>query len=176
VSGVDVDRLRNWALAYERLMIGGLGPEAHTAGVDGFGGDGYEYPYITAADVLALLDRLEAAEADRDKYLAAFSEQFDQREEYAVECKRLWRLEARVEALVDDWESWSPSAWDDPAEDLRAALDGAAGDVGGGVCGRSEKADAWSEGHKAGRDYQGDGWNSDAHDPEADNPYRQATT
>lgn len=34
------------------------------------------------------------------------------------------------------------------------------------------RADAWIEGHAAGRDYQGDGWNSDAHDPEEDNPYR----
>jgi hypothetical protein len=34
-------------------------------------------------------------------------------------------------------------------------------------------ADAWAEGHRAGRDYQGDGWNSDAHDPEDDNPYRR---
>ena len=33
---------------------------------------------------------------------------------------------------------------------------------------------AWAEGHAAGRDYQGDGWNSDAHDPEEDNPYRRS--
>lgn len=33
---------------------------------------------------------------------------------------------------------------------------------------------AWTEGHAAGRDYQADGWNSDAHDPEEDNPYRTA--
>ena len=32
-------------------------------------------------------------------------------------------------------------------------------------------AGAWLEGHAAGRDYQGDGWNSDAHDPNEDNPY-----
>lgn len=32
---------------------------------------------------------------------------------------------------------------------------------------------AWDEGHRAGRDYQGDGWNSDAHDPWYDNPYRK---
>ena len=37
-------------------------------------------------------------------------------------------------------------------------------------------ADAWDEGHAAGRDYQGDGWNSDAHDPADDNPYRKETT
>ena len=30
---------------------------------------------------------------------------------------------------------------------------------------------AWTEGHAAGRDYQGDGWNSDVHDPAEDNPY-----
>lgn len=33
---------------------------------------------------------------------------------------------------------------------------------------------AWGEGHAAGRDYQGDGWNCDAHDPAEDNPYRLA--
>ena len=38
---------------------------------------------------------------------------------------------------------------------------------------RRIQAEAWGEGHAAGRDYQGDGWNSDAHDPEADNPYRK---
>lgn len=32
---------------------------------------------------------------------------------------------------------------------------------------------AWSEGHAAGRDYAGDGWNGDAHDPQEDNPYRR---
>lgn len=32
--------------------------------------------------------------------------------------------------------------------------------------------EAWSQGHAAGREYQGDGWNQDAHDPEDDNPYR----
>lgn len=37
---------------------------------------------------------------------------------------------------------------------------------------REAKAVAWLEGHAAGRDYQGDGWNSDSHDPDADNPYR----
>lgn len=36
-------------------------------------------------------------------------------------------------------------------------------------------AEAWDEGHAAGCDYQGDGWNSDAHDPAEDNPYRQET-
>lgn len=34
-------------------------------------------------------------------------------------------------------------------------------------------AEAWLEGHVAGRDYQGDGWNSDAHDPADDNPYKE---
>ena len=33
-------------------------------------------------------------------------------------------------------------------------------------------SDAWLKGHAAGRDYQGDGWNSDFHDPNEDNPYR----
>lgn len=33
------------------------------------------------------------------------------------------------------------------------------------------EAKAWSAGHAAGRDYAGDGWNSDSHDPERDNPY-----
>lgn len=36
----------------------------------------------------------------------------------------------------------------------------------------SVRAKAWSEGHEAGRDYRGDGWNCDVHDPEGDNPYR----
>jgi hypothetical protein len=35
-------------------------------------------------------------------------------------------------------------------------------------------AEAWLEGHEAGRDYQGSGWNSDAHNPQADNPYSGA--
>ena len=39
---------------------------------------------------------------------------------------------------------------------------------------RAAAEKAWSKGHAAGRDYQGDGWNSDAHDPEEDNPYRAA--
>lgn len=34
------------------------------------------------------------------------------------------------------------------------------------------RAAAWREGHAAGRDYQADGWNADAHDPDRDNPYR----
>lgn len=33
-------------------------------------------------------------------------------------------------------------------------------------------ADIWREGHDHGVDYAGDGWNSDTHDPEIDNPYR----
>ncbi|MHA3724333.1 hypothetical protein ACXR2T_10680 [Leucobacter sp. HY1910] len=37
---------------------------------------------------------------------------------------------------------------------------------------REAKAEAWREGHAAGCDYRADGWNSDAHDPEEDNPYR----
>jgi hypothetical protein len=37
---------------------------------------------------------------------------------------------------------------------------------------RRMQAKAWTEGHAAGREYQGDGWNQDAHDPEDDNPYR----
>lgn len=41
--------------------------------------------------------RAKRAEAERDKYLSAFSEQFDQREEYAAECKRLWPIEERAE-------------------------------------------------------------------------------
>lgn len=40
---------------------------------------------------------------------------------------------------------------------------------------REAKAEAWAEGFAAGRDYQGDGWNSDAHDPEDDNPYREGS-
>lgn len=35
------------------------------------------------------------------------------------------------------------------------------------------KAEVWTEGHKAGVAYQGDGWNCEAHDPEEDNPYRK---
>lgn len=38
---------------------------------------------------------------------------------------------------------------------------------------RRVKAEAWREGHAAGREYQGDGWNQDAHDPERDNPYAE---
>lgn len=34
------------------------------------------------------------------------------------------------------------------------------------------QANAWRLGHDAGRDYQGDGWNCDVHDPELDNPFR----
>lgn len=37
-------------------------------------------------------------------------------------------------------------------------------------------AKAWAEGHAAGRDYQADGWNSDAHDPAEDNPYREGAS
>ena len=37
-------------------------------------------------------------------------------------------------------------------------------------------ARAWDEGHAAGRDYQADGWNSDAHDPAEDNPYREGAS
>ena len=33
-------------------------------------------------------------------------------------------------------------------------------------------AAAWLEGHEAGRDYQGSGWNADGHDPNDDNPHR----
>lgn len=39
---------------------------------------------------------------------------------------------------------------------------------------RAAAEKAWGEGHAAGRDYQGDGWNCDAHDPEEGNPYRAA--
>lgn len=39
---------------------------------------------------------------------------------------------------------------------------------------RAAQSEAWTAGHVAGRDYQGDGWNADAHDPSADNPYREA--
>ena len=38
---------------------------------------------------------------------------------------------------------------------------------------RAAAEKAWAEGHIAGRDYQGDGWNADAHDPADDNPYRR---
>lgn len=41
---------------------------------------------------------------------------------------------------------------------------------------RAAAEKAWMEGHAAGRDYQGDGWNSDAHDPAEDNPYRREET
>lgn len=37
---------------------------------------------------------------------------------------------------------------------------------------RATAEKAWLEGHAAGRDYQADGWNSDAHDPQQDNPHR----
>lgn len=33
------------------------------------------------------------------------------------------------------------------------------------------QAAAWQQGHAAGVDYQGDGWNADVHDPADDNPY-----
>jgi hypothetical protein len=39
----------------------------------------------------------------------------------------------------------------------------------------NDMREAWREGHAAGRDYQGDGWNADRHDPECDNPYKQLT-
>lgn len=87
-----------------------------------------------------------SVEAERDKFVAAFSEQFDQREEYAAECKRLWPTEERLEAaeaqvaavraLADEW-----STTDGPVDGsyrtgehsysygrlLRAALDGEGG-------------------------------------------------
>lgn len=56
---IDSSRLRNWAHGYQRLMLGGLGPFVHTVGVDDFASDAGEFPYITAADVLALLDEVE---------------------------------------------------------------------------------------------------------------------
>lgn len=46
--------------------------------------------------ILALLDALAETKRERDKYLAAYSEMFDQRDEYAAECKRLWPIEEQV--------------------------------------------------------------------------------
>jgi hypothetical protein len=51
--------------------------------------------------ILALEEKLAQVTADRDKYLTAFSEQFDQREEYTAECKRLWPIETERDALVE---------------------------------------------------------------------------
>lgn len=60
---IDVNRLRNWARGYERLVEGGLGEHAHTVGIDDFADDEGKYPYITAADVHALLDEVESVRA-----------------------------------------------------------------------------------------------------------------
>ncbi len=57
------DRMKRWALAYQQLRRGGLSDRAHTAGVSGFDGPEGEFPWITAEDVLALIARVEAAEA-----------------------------------------------------------------------------------------------------------------
>ena len=64
MTDVDRVRLRRWAGAYRRLMTGGLGKEAHTAGVDEFADESGEYPFIMADDIDCLLDALEAAERE----------------------------------------------------------------------------------------------------------------
>lgn len=79
---VHEKRLRNWALAYQRLMRGGLGIKAHTACVDDFIADDGTYPYITAADVLVLLDDV----ADYRDQIARARQALDPEE---FECGRL---------------------------------------------------------------------------------------
>jgi hypothetical protein len=37
--------------------------------------------------------------------------------------QQLTDLRASITALADDWASWTPSLWDEPARDLRALLD-----------------------------------------------------
>lgn len=59
---LDLNRLRNWARAYQRLMLGGMSAEAHTACVDDFADDEGAFPHITATDVLGLIERVECAE------------------------------------------------------------------------------------------------------------------
>lgn len=39
---------------------------------------------------------LAKVKAERDKYLIAYSEMFEQRDEYLAECKRLWPIEEQV--------------------------------------------------------------------------------
>jgi hypothetical protein len=73
-------------------------------------------------------------------------------------------VEAAREAVRAAMIEFGPDGHTDGDEEItRAALEAAAPHM---------LAAAWREGHDAGRDYQGDGWNSDAHDPDDDNPYR----
>jgi hypothetical protein len=69
------------------------------------------------------------------------------------------------EAVEAGWEQARQDADGYPypeKEEIRRILEAAA---------PSLQREAWLLGHAAGRDYQGDGWNSDAHDPALDNPY-----
>lgn len=53
---------------------------------------------LTPEFALALLDKIAKIEADRDKFLKGFIAQFDLREEYEAECKKLW---TNIEALAN---------------------------------------------------------------------------
>lgn len=120
---LDAETLQAWRVIYTHMLAG-----QH---VDPAEGD----------RILTLIDALNAeraahatTKAELDKYLAAFSEQFDQREEYEAECKKLWPIEeradvlaakvARVEALPAKWDATRGFHKMICAEQLRAALAG----------------------------------------------------
>lgn len=63
-------------------------------------------------------------------------------------------------------ENWYGGELPEPLKQVQDIIEGR---------GSEALAKAWSEGHAAGRDYQADGWNSDTHNPEHDNPYRSKT-
>lgn len=69
---------------------------------------------------------VRSAETDRDRFLRAFSQQFDQREEYEVECKRLWTMEERLTVLADSWvQRYGDDSIDTEIAELRLAILGA---------------------------------------------------
>ena len=94
MTDVERVRLRRWAGAYRRLMTGGLGKEAHTAGVDEFADASGEYPFIMADDIDCLLDALEAAEGQIEVLKEA--------DAYLVKARaENQRLREGIEALAD---------------------------------------------------------------------------
>lgn len=87
--------------------------------------------------------------------------------------------EALVAKAAEALVPWTPQPTDLANQEYRALCDAyrekAARAVLDAVAPAIEaraKAAAWDEGHAAGREYQGDGWNCDVHDPRDDNPYR----
>lgn len=67
---------------------------------------------------------LAEVKAERDKYLAAYSEVFDQRDEYAAECKRLWPIE---EQAADAERRGAVAALREAADDPALRLSGHSG-------------------------------------------------